>query len=171
MSLVGYGSKILKVNGYRATVSIETIVATKREFFFTKVAPVQSITDTVLLGFWLMLLPWMFISSYTTIYFFVNNFFSNVYVSVTTIFKCFYLFFGWEIDHPSKYVRNWGNGWGSSKRCAGAYWWWGLKNQSKDTYVLNGSAKYTRASSPARKMSLFSSIVIAIILSYAKIRI
>ena len=169
--MVGYGSKILKVNGCRPTVSIETILATKREFFFTKAAAVQSITDTVLLGFWLILLPWMFISSYTTIYFFVKNFFSNVYISVNTIFKRFYLFFGWEIDHPIKYIRNWGNGWGSSKRCTGAYWWWGLKNWSKGTYVLNGSVKYTRASSPARKMSLFSFIVIAIILSYTMIRI
>ena len=50
----------------------------------------------------------------------------------------------------------------------------GLKNRSWDTYVLNvveyflcvGSAKYTRASSLARKMSLFSSIIITIILSY-----
>ena len=38
-------------------------LATKQEFFFTNVAPVQSITDTVLLGFWLILFPWMFISS------------------------------------------------------------------------------------------------------------
>ena len=47
------------------------ILATKQEFFFTKVAPVQSITDTVLL----LLIPGMFISYYTIIYFFVNNFF------------------------------------------------------------------------------------------------
>ena len=33
------------------TVSNETILATKQEFFFTKVAPVQSPTDIVLLGF------------------------------------------------------------------------------------------------------------------------
>ena len=39
------------------TVSNGTIVATKQEFFFTKVALVQSITDIVLLGFWLILLP------------------------------------------------------------------------------------------------------------------
>ena len=46
------------------TVSNETILATKQEFFFTKVAPVQSITDFVLLDFWLILLPGMFISSF-----------------------------------------------------------------------------------------------------------
>ena len=45
------GSKIRKVSRYRPTVSNETILATKQEFFFTKVAPVQSITDIVLLGF------------------------------------------------------------------------------------------------------------------------
>ena len=46
--------------------------------------------------FWLMLLP--FISSNTTIYFFVKKFFSNVYTSVNTIFECCYLFVGWEIS-------------------------------------------------------------------------
>ena len=46
----------------------------------------------------------MFISSYTVIYFFVNNFFSEcLYFSV--IFKCSYLSFGWEIGYPlSMYV-------------------------------------------------------------------
>ena len=87
------------------TVSNGTIVATKQEFFFTKVALVQSITDIVLLGFSLILLPGMFISYYTIIYFFVKNFFSNVYISVNTIFECSYLSFGWEIGHPlSMYV-------------------------------------------------------------------
>ena len=38
-------------------VSNETIPATKQEFFFTKLAPVQNITDIVLLGFPLILLP------------------------------------------------------------------------------------------------------------------
>ena len=47
----------------------------------------------------------MFISYYTIIYFFVKNFFSNVYISVNTIFECSYLSFGWEIGHPlSMYV-------------------------------------------------------------------
>ena len=27
-------------------------------------------------------------------------FFSNVYISLNTIFECSYLFFGWEIGHP-----------------------------------------------------------------------
>ena len=33
------------------TVANETILATKQELFFTKVVPVQSIDDIVLLGF------------------------------------------------------------------------------------------------------------------------
>ena len=55
------------------------------EFFFEKVAPVQSITDIALLDFWLMLLPWMFVLSYFTIYFFVK-----IFLSVNTIFRCFF---------------------------------------------------------------------------------
>ena len=52
------------------------------------------------MGFWLILLPGMFISSYNTICFFVNNFFWNVYILVNTIFECSYLYFGWEMGHP-----------------------------------------------------------------------
>ena len=63
----------------RLIVSNETILATTQEFFFKKVAAVQSITDIVLLGFWLILPPWLFISFYTSIYFFVNNFFQWLY--------------------------------------------------------------------------------------------
>ena len=119
ISLDGYGSKIWKVSRCRRTVSNETILATKQEFFFTKVVPVQSITDIVLLGFWSILLPGMFISSYPTIYYFANNFFSNAYISVNTIFECSYLSFGWEIGHPlSMYVTR---GMEGSKMCTGAY--------------------------------------------------
>ena len=40
-----------------------------------------------------MLLVWMFISSYTINHIFVKNFmFSNVYISVNTIFECLYMF-------------------------------------------------------------------------------
>ena len=59
--LDGYGSKIRKVSRCRPTVSVETILATKKGFLFTKVAPVQNITDFVLLVFWLIRLPWIFI--------------------------------------------------------------------------------------------------------------
>ena len=52
ISLYGYGSKIRKVSRCRPTISNEAILATKQEFFFfAKVAPVQRITDIVLLGF------------------------------------------------------------------------------------------------------------------------
>ena len=59
--LDGYDSKIRKVSRCRPTVSVETILATKKGFLFTKVAPVQNITDFVLLVFWLIRLPWIFI--------------------------------------------------------------------------------------------------------------
>ena len=51
ISLDGYGSKIWKVSRCRPTASYETILATKQELFFVKLAPVQDITDIVLLGF------------------------------------------------------------------------------------------------------------------------
>ena len=73
---------------------------TSTELFFTKVAPMQSVTDTALLGFSLILLPGMFVSYYTIIYFFVKYFFSNVHNSLNTVFECSYLSFGWEIGHP-----------------------------------------------------------------------
>ena len=46
-----YGYKIRKVSRFRPTVSNKTILATTQEFFFTKVTPVQSITEIVLLDF------------------------------------------------------------------------------------------------------------------------
>ena len=48
VSLEGSGSKIQKVSICRPAVSNETILATKHEFLFTKVAHVQRITDIVL---------------------------------------------------------------------------------------------------------------------------
>ena len=62
-----------------STVLNETIPATKHEIFFT-VAGLQSLIDIVLLGFLLILLPGMFISYYTIIYFFVNNFFFRMFI-------------------------------------------------------------------------------------------
>ena len=102
----GYGSKIRKVSRFRSTVSNETILATRNQVFFYKSSSLRSITDMILLGFWLILHPGMFISPYTTIYFFEKKiFFSNVYISVNTIFEYSYLYFCWEIDHPvSMYV-------------------------------------------------------------------
>ena len=129
ISLDGYDSKIRKVSRCIHTVSNEIILATKQEFFFTKVAPVQSINDIVLLGFWLILLPVMFHSSYTTIYFFVKIFFSNVYISVNTILECSCLYFCSDIGYPLSVhvtrgmvgghpkcvqVRTWGDGYHAS---------------------------------------------------------
>ena len=45
-----YGSKIRKVIRCIPTVLNETILETKEEFLFTKVDPIKSITDIVLLG-------------------------------------------------------------------------------------------------------------------------
>ena len=80
ISLDGYGFKIRKVSRCRPTASNETILATKQEILFTKVAPVQSINEIVLLGFGLILLPGMFISFYITIYFFLKNFFFRMFI-------------------------------------------------------------------------------------------
>ena len=114
ISLDGYGSKIQKVSWCRIAVSKETIIATRQEFFFTKVTLVQSITDIVLLVFWLMLLSWIFISSYTTTHFFVKKFiFLNVYISVNTVFECLYMFFDRERDHQFSTYATVG-GWGAA---------------------------------------------------------
>ena len=107
------------------------------------------------------------------------------YVSVNTIYECCYLFLGWEIGHSVTSYTAGGIEGGHPKclqvRTAGRE----MKNWSQDTYVLNGwpqinfveyffyigLANYTRPSPPPRKMSLISSIIITIILSYAIIRI
>ena len=51
----------------------------------------------------------------------------------------------------------------------------GLKNRPQTNivkyFLCIGTVKYTKASSPPSKMSLFSSIIITIVLSYAIIRI
>ena len=80
ISLKRYGSKIWKVSRCRPAVSNETILKTKQKFFFTKLAPVKSIADILLLGFQLILFSRMFISSFTNIYFFVKK----------ILFKCLY---------------------------------------------------------------------------------
>ena len=48
MSFDGYGSKIRKVSICRPTVSNETTLSNKQELLFTKVAPIQIMTDIVL---------------------------------------------------------------------------------------------------------------------------
>ena len=95
ISLDVYGSKIRKTSRCRPVASNQSNIATRQEFYLTKVAIVQSINGIILLDFSLILLSWMFISCYTTIYFFVKKFiFSNVYVLVNTIFECLDMFFG-----------------------------------------------------------------------------
>ena len=92
ISLDGYDPKVRKVNRCRPTVSNKTILATKQKFCFTKAPPVQSITDIALLGFRLILHPGMFINFILHYHlFFRKEFFSNVYISVNTIFECSYL--------------------------------------------------------------------------------
>ena len=101
ISMDGYGSETWNFSRCRPALSIKTNLANRRKFFFTRATLVQSITDIALLNFWLMLLSWMFISSYATIYSFCKKIytFSSVYVSVNTIFECLYLFIGWERSH------------------------------------------------------------------------
>ena len=92
-----YGSKIRKASRCRPVASNETNLATRQEFYLTKVATAQSINGIILLDFSLILLSWMFISSYNTIDFFVKKFiFSNVYVPVNTMFECLDMLFGCE---------------------------------------------------------------------------
>ena len=102
-----YGSKIRKVSTCIPTVPNKTILATKQEFFFTNVAPVQSVTDIALLGFWLLLLPWMFISS---IYFFIKFFFEYLYFSEYEL----------RSRQSIRYLRNWGNE-GGHPKCVQVY--------------------------------------------------
>ena len=104
----------------RPAVWNETILATRQEFFFTKVAPVQSITDIALLDFWLMLPYWTFISSYTTIYFFANLFFQMFifrWIRYSNVFVCF---FDWDREDQLSMYAN-GGGMSSSKMHTAAY--------------------------------------------------
>ena len=121
ISFDGYRSKIWKVSRRRPVASNETILAIKQVFFFTKVAPIQSITDIVLLDFWLMVVSWMFISSYTTIYISQRNlFFECLYFSEYDIRMSLYVI--WLRKVPSiKYLCNW---WGGLGRVIqNAYFW------------------------------------------------
>ena len=127
---------------------------------------------TLLQGFWLILHSWMFIWSYTTI------FFSNVYISVNKIFECsYFFFFGWEIGHSLRTYATgeWRQGHAKCTQVStgGRKVWklviryvltkWMVPNICREIFLCIGSAKYTRASPPARKMWLFSSIITTII--------
>ena len=75
-------------------------------------------TDIVPLGFWLILLPWIFILSYTTIYFFINNFFFFECLCFSEYAIRMFLFVFWSKNRPSiKYLRIWGNGGESHSKC------------------------------------------------------
>ena len=121
ISLDGYSSKIRKVKKFRSTVSNKTILGTKEEFFFAKVAPVKKHKWHFTLRFWLILLPWMLILSYINIYFLVNIvFFECLYFSEYDIRM--FLFAFWLRNRPFiTYLRNRGNGGMSSKMCTGMY--------------------------------------------------
>ena len=117
ISLDVYGSKIRKASRCRIVASNVTNLATRQEFYLTKVAAVQSINGIILLDFSLILLSWMFVSCYTTIYFFVKKFiFSNVYVPVNTIFECLDMIFGCDRGNQlSTYAT--GRGTGGYRKC------------------------------------------------------
>ena len=69
-----------------------------------------------------MLLSWVFISSYTTIYFFLKKFlFPKIYISVNAIFECLCLFFCLRNERSIKYVRNCWLDEGSSKMGTALY--------------------------------------------------
>ena len=90
-------SKIRQVCRCRYAVSNETVsnIPATMQVLFTKTALVLRITDIVLLDFWLLLLPWMFISSYTTIYFSVKKLFYLMFLSqwmrYSNVFVCFFI--------------------------------------------------------------------------------
>ena len=112
ISLDGYGSNIQKVSRCKPAVSNKTILATRQKFFFTKAAPAAPI---VFLDFWLMLLSWMSVSSYTTIYFF-----ECLYCSEYDIRMSLYVY--WLRKRPSiKYVCNWFGDGGSHPKCYISY--------------------------------------------------
>ena len=71
------------------TFSIDgTILATKHELFFTNVAPIQNITDIVLLGFLSIL--FLYFILYYYLLFCKEFIFFQMYILVNTIFECCY---------------------------------------------------------------------------------
>ena len=127
----------------------------------------------------------MFILPSTTNYFFVKNlFFKYVYFSEYDSQILFICFLVEKQAIFITYVHSLRNGERSSKMCTSAHKGRRIEKSVINMYVPNGwspknvdyflclrSANCTRASLPARKMSLFSSIIVMITLSYAIIRI
>ena len=79
---------------------MKLFLATKQEFFFIKVAPVQKhnciigfMINTALLNVYYILRYHLFLRK--EIYFF------ECYISLNTIFECLYMTFDWESGHQS----------------------------------------------------------------------
>ena len=82
-------SKMRRVIRCIPAMSNENILATRQEFFVPKAAPIQSITNLLVLDFWLMLLH---------LFIFLNVFYFSEC-------ECLDLFFGWKWNHQlSTYV-------------------------------------------------------------------
>ena len=118
-SLDGYGCKIRKVSTYRPTNQIQVIPTSIKwnypsnwaGVFLHKSSPRTKHSWHCSIGFLINTAPLnAYFILYNHLFFRKEFFFSNVYISVNTIFECSYLFF-WLRNRPSiKYVYKWGNG-------------------------------------------------------------
>ena len=100
------------------------------------------LTEIVLLGFWLKLLPWMFIWFYATIYFFVKNILSEWIIVFSEYHIRMFLFIFWLRNRPSiKYVSNSGNEEGVIQNVYRCEQEEGVEKSVINTYVLNGCPK------------------------------
>ena len=99
ISLDGYGSKIRKVSRCRPAVSNETILATRQEIFYKSSSRTKDNCHFII-GF---LINVAFLNVYFILHYHIffrkKIIFSNVYISVNTIFECLYMFFDWERGH------------------------------------------------------------------------
>ena len=76
------------------TVSNETILATKQEFFLYKSSYRKMHNRHCTIGIFINTAPVIFYFILHYYLFFGADFFSNVHISMNTIFKCSYLSFG-----------------------------------------------------------------------------
>ena len=95
ISLDGYGSQIRKVSRCTPPVSNETILATRQGFFFTKVAPLQSISDIVFLDlsqrklfFRMFMFQWIWHSNVFTCFFVEKGAINSVHTQLAGDPKC-----------------------------------------------------------------------------------
>ena len=70
-------------------------------------------------------------------------FFSNVYISLNTIFECSYLSFRSEIDHPLSMCVTREMEWGSSKMCTGVYMGRGVSRLKCMLMMMYGRTPHT----------------------------